>query len=642
MSNDATRSKLAVVLNVEVVGYERLVKDDSAATERAVTKWQAVMKERVGARGGHLIDMALDESNATFPNAIDALRVALGIQGDIKDYNAALPVHRRVRLRMGVDLGEVDVTPEGAISGEPVAIAARVGSLLPDEGICVSAAVVEHARTGLYLTYDALADVEVEGVTQPVSVYRILSGVMRPPTQPARRRKSGLALAAAAVVLVVAGGTWYWIEATKPAPTPKIVAIEPAPQEQYADALAMPSGPSIAVLPFVNHSGDPEQDYFAKGLSLDIASRLTRYPELTVIASTSVARLKGAGVDHATVGRELGVRFLVEGGVRKSGSRVRVTATLLDTTTGETIWGETYERELTPSNVFEVQDDITESTVGVIADVHGMIRRVQLEALANRSIESLEAFECVLRANAYYYELNAEEHLLVRGCLERAIEEEPDYVEAWAILAGVYVDEHSLGFNPQRGSLRRAIETAREAVRLDPSSHYGHYILAHANFILRELGAFQESARRALELNSNNTDVLALLGLEIAYAGDWENGVALVEKARKLNPFHPDWFHFPIVLDHFRKGADEAALKALMEIDMPDFFWTQIALAQIHGQLGNLDEARAAAAKLEELYPGFSLDAARSEYAVWNMSEDIVERAVEGLRKAGVPEGTWN
>ena len=645
MSGNETRSKLAVILNVEVVGYERLRKDDAAATERAVEKWQAIFARRAKSRAGEVLSTALDEANALFPNAIDALRVALGIQGDIKDYNAALPGHRRVRLRMGVDLGEVELAADGSVSGDPIAIAARVGSLMPDEGICVSAAVVEHARSGLYLTYDSLTDVEVQGVAQPESVYRITSGVTRPTPAPKRRFSSRALIAAAAVLVVAVGGLYFGLRDTliEPAAIANLAekASEPAPPEMV-EALAMPTGPSIAVLPFVNHSGDPEQDYFARGLSLDIASRLTRFAELTVIASTSVARLKGAGFDHATVGRELGVHFLVEGGVRKSGNQIRVTATLLDTTTGETVWGETYERELTPSNVFEVQDDITESVVGVIADVHGMIRRVQLEALSNRSIDSLEAFECVLRANAYYYVMTPEEHLLVRGCLERAVKEEPDYVEAWSVLASVYIDEHSLGFNPERGSMRHALEAAQEAVRLDPSDQLGHYMVAHAQFIRQDLDAFYESAKRALELNPNNTDVLAVLGMELAYAGDWEHGLVMVEKARKINPFHPDWFFFPLALDQFRNGHYDAALDLASEIKMPDFFWIQIVMAQIHGQLGNKEEARAAVDKLEDLYPGFSLDAARSEYTVWNMSGDIVERALEGLRKAGVPEGTWN
>lgn len=289
-----------------------------------------------------------------------------------------------------------------------------------------------------------------------------------------------------------------------------------------------------------------------------------------------------------------------------------------------------------------MQDDITESVVGVIADVHGMIRRVQLEALSNRSLDSLQAFECVLRANAYYYVLTAEEHLLVRGCLERAVKEEPDYVEAWSLLAGVYIDEHSLGFNPERGSIRRALEAAQEAVRLDPSDQLGHYMVAHAQFIRQDLDAFYDAAKRALELSPNNTDVLATLGMELAFAGDWEHGLVMVEKARKINPFHPDWFFFPLALDQIRKGHYAAALDHASEIKMPDFFWTYIVLAQIHGHLGNTEEAREAVAKLEELYPGFSLDAAFSEYTVWNISGEVVERALEGLRKAGVPEGTWN
>ena len=165
-------------------------------------------------RAGEVLSTALDEANALFPNAIDALRVALGIQGDIKDYNAALPGHRRVRLRMGVDLGEVELAADGSVSGDPIAIAARVGSLMPDEGICVSAAVVEHARSGLYLTYDSLTDVEVEGVAQPESVYRITSGVTRPTPAPKRRFSSRALIAAAAVLVVAVGGLYFGLRDT--------------------------------------------------------------------------------------------------------------------------------------------------------------------------------------------------------------------------------------------------------------------------------------------------------------------------------------------------------------------------------------------------------------------------------------------
>ena len=361
-----------------------------------------------------------------------------------------------------------------------------------------------------------------------------------------------------------------------------------------------------------------------------------------MIASTSAFRFRGRRAAEAEVGRALGARFLLEGGVRKSGSRIRVTATLVDSTSGENLWGETYERELTAANVFDVQDDITERIVAVVADVHGMIRKVQLEESLSRGTDNIEAFDCVLRSYAFEHELSEPGHAEVRDCLEKAVEDEPGYVEAWARLAWSNVNEHALGFNPRPQPLERAIEAAGKAVRLDPRSQYGHYILAHAYYMRGELDRFRVSAERAIELNPSNTEVLAIMGLDLAYTGDWEHGIALVEKARALNPFHPDWLFFPLLLDDYRKGDYQAALEDLEQIDMPDFFWTHVMGAQIYGQLDRTEEAAAALARLDELYPGFSLDAAAQEYGLWHISPELIKHAIEGLRKAGVPAGTWN
>ncbi|MDP6952988.1 MAG: hypothetical protein QGF53_09540, partial [Alphaproteobacteria bacterium] len=412
--------------------------------------------------------------------------------------------------------------------------------------------------------------------------------------------------------------------------------VEPEPEPDPALA------PTIAVMPFANNSDDPEQRYFADGLAVDITTRLTRFADLRVIASASSFHFRGTSDDRNEVAKPLGARFLLEGAVRRARGNVRVTTTLIDTVTEQTVWAETYERDLTAADIFAVQDDITERVVGVIAAQHGMIRQVRLEESLRRPPQDMAAVDCVLRSYAYEHELEETGHAEMRDCLEAVVEDDPSYAEAWTQLATIYVEEHSLGFNPRPDPLKRAIEAAEKAVRLDPRSQFGHTTMAHAYFMHGDLDRFRASAERAIQINPGSAEVLALLGLDLAYSGQWDRGIALVEKARSLNPFHPDWLFFPLLLDDYRKGDYEAALEDLENIEMPDFFWSHLMRVQINGQLGRISAASEALDRLRELYPGFSLDAARQEYKLWHISDELIEQAIDGLRKAGVPDGTWN
>ncbi len=504
MSPEKVQPKLAVILCAEIIGYDRLNKDDADRTGATIARYHDMVERRLAARGGAVIRKAADEMVMRFASAVDALRTAVAIQADLTESNAALPSHRRLHVRMGADLGEVSEAGDGGLAGPPLAVATRLMSFSADEAICVSEALVAQSRRDLYLTFEFLTALSIAGIDRPVNVYRITTGIARPATPGAHasRRMSavGFGAIAAVMTLLAAAGVWLWwtqqgaVNVTAPAP-----ALDQQTNE-HADAddpvFAMPSGPSIAVLPFVNHSGDPDQAYFASGLAVDITTRLSRYPELRVITGRAGSQFDTPLAIDRNMASQIGARFLLEGGVRKSRDDVRVTVTLVDGTSGETLWGETYERALTAANLFAVQDDITERVVAVVADVHGMIRKVQLEESLKRYVDNLAAFDCVLRANAYYHVLTEDEHGRARDCLEQAIQDEPDYVEAWSLLASIYVDEHSLGFNPRADSLTRAVDAARKAVSLDPNSQLGHYMLAHAYFIRREMNAFRTSSAR--------------------------------------------------------------------------------------------------------------------------------------------------
>jgi TolB-like protein len=409
-----------------------------------------------------------------------------------------------------------------------------------------------------------------------------------------------------------------------------------------ADAPATPgtSGrPAIAVLPFVNMSGDPEQEYFSDGLTEEIITELSRYRDLLVVGRSSTFRYKGQPIDPRKVGRELGARYVLEGSVRRAEGTIRVTAQLLDANKGTHVWAETYERDLTTANLFAVQDEVTAQVVATIGSSYGVITRARLEETRRRATESLDAYDCTLRAEAYFaIKITPDEHLRVRECLERAVERDPDFALAWALLAFAYLDEYRFRYNPRPNALDRALESARRAVELEPRWTRTRRALAGAYFHRRELDLFFIEADRALALDPDDRETLAFIGNLVAYAGQWDRGIALVKKAIALTPTHHGWYYLPLSADHYRKGEYRAALAAAQKSELPDFFWTHWQLAIAYGQLGDKEAARSSIAELQRLRPDFTLKTAPEYLRAYFPDEEFVQHCLEGLRKAGLPE----
>ena len=415
------------------------------------------------------------------------------------------------------------------------------------------------------------------------------------------------------------------------------VTAEPVPAAEDDPVLALPTGPTVAVLPFTNLSGDPEQEYFSDGLTDDIITALSRFRELFVIARNSTFRYKGKSVDVRELNRDLGARYVVEGSVRKDGTRLRVTVQLLDARDGTHLWADTYDRDLSASDIFAVQDEITEQVVGTIASNSGVIFRARFAEIKEKPTDSLDAYECVLQVGAYYRgNYIATEHVKVRACLERAVKSDPGYADAWAYLSHIYVDEFRYHYNPRPNSLVRALEAAQRAVESDPTHQGAHAALAHSYFFRHELDGFFAETERAIALNPNNATTLASLGEKLNFVGD-PRGILLVRKAVRLDPFHPTWFNFPIGLYHFDKGEYEEALAAVRKINIPGYFWPQIYLAAIYAELGRQSEARSALEELLRLYPGFTTEKLIEELQKWNYGDDRIRRWVAALRKAGLP-----
>ena len=625
--------KLTAILAADVVGYSRLMELDEAGTLAALKAHREdLIDPEIAEHHGRLIKLMGDGALVEFASGVDAVVCAVAIQAGMAERNADVPEERQIKFRIGVHLGDVMVEGDD-LYGDGVNVAARLEGLADADGICISQQALDQVETKLDLSYEDLGEQQVKNIARPVRAYRVhRDPAAMPKLGRAKRilwRRATLAVATMAVLMI--GGLVLWELYLRPSGLLGELA-------SGADAvLELPSGPRIAVLPFVNLSNDPDQEYFADGITGDIIIELTRFPKLFVIGRNTSFQYKGQNVDVREIGRKLGVRYVVEGSVRKVDKDIRVTAQLLDATTGAHLWAETYERELTAENIFAVQDDIKNRIVSIIAGDFGVISRARMKDVAAKKTDSLDAYECVLIANAYDNLYTPEAHLRARTCMERAVELDPNYSDAWAWLGFLYADEYRYGFNPRPDSLDRALKASLHAVDVDPRSYWAHENLAHTYFTLRDVEKFFAEADRALALNSNSSTGLAGLGVRMVMAGEMDRGIKLMEKAISLNPDHPGWYHIPFFYYYYQQNSYEKALIEAQEMNLPGWFWTHMLLAAAYGQLGREKEGRDTIVKLLELYPDFP-DQARGELEKWNNPNAYIEKMMDGLRKAGLPE----
>jgi len=447
---------------------------------------------------------------------------------------------------------------------------------------------------------------------------------------PVRRRPWRIAGAAIAFLIVAALAVVLWQSIDRGgAPGTLVVAGTSS------------GGPSIAVLPFVNASGDPEQDYFSGGLTDDIITELSRYSELFVIARTSTLKYEGDSVDVREVGAALDVRYILEGNVQKAGERIRVTVQLSDAGEGRLLWANNYERDLTASDLFDLQDELARQVVNSIAGSYGALSRSELAEARRKPPASLDSYDCVLRTYEYLHIHYPPNHLEARDCLERTVELDPDYAEGWAWLAYLYSEEyhHRRNERPDSYDSRdRALEAAERAVRLDPENQVSQGALGMTCLLRGEGERGKVAAYRAIELNPNNATWLGLLGSHLTQHGDFERGVPMARKALELNPNPPPWLRMALYLEHYHNGRYEAALAEAQLIDTADFR-TPMFLAAAYGQLGRPDEAKRALSEMRAWWPG-SVDDTRRELIQRNgYSPELAEKMIDGLRKVGLEDG---
>ena len=406
--------KLAAILAADAAGYSRLMQDNEQATVAMLDAYRAVFREQIEAHQGRVVDMAGDSVLAVFETATGAVQAALDVQRVLGERNDALPEARRMHFRIGVNLGEVIGKPDGTIYGDGVNIAARLENLGSPGGVCVSGTVFDQIEGKLPLSFKFAGEQTVKNIPKPVRVYHVVHQKEDRASHNTSTRTAAVLVLLLGICGLVVGAAWYATRSPGPS-TPNPV-------------LALPTGPSIAVLPFTNMDGNPSQDYFSDGLTEDIITELARMRDLHVLARNTTFQFKGQAVDIPVIGRKLQVQYVLEGSVRRSGSRVRITAQLIDVANGAHLWAERYDRKM--QDIFAVQDEITNRIVSAIAA--GSAGVVQVSArtkLARKPPESLEAYELILRARAplpysqQWYDDTA-------SLLERAIRIDPNYARA--------------------------------------------------------------------------------------------------------------------------------------------------------------------------------------------------------------------
>ncbi|MBW1784090.1 MAG: hypothetical protein JRL30_25545 [Deltaproteobacteria bacterium] len=394
---------------------------------------------------------------------------------------------------------------------------------------------------------------------------------------------------------------------------------------------------SILVMPLVNHSNDRDQEYFVDGLTEELTTELARYQDFRVIATQSAMRFKGQKIDPKEIGRDLGVRFFLTGSIRKGSKGVKVATQLLDMSTDEQIWGESYKLDLNAGNLIELQEEIARRVVGAIADQYGFISRRLARDSRKKAPGDLEAYDAVLRFYHYETVLTSEAFEKALVALERAVEIDPEYGLAWAMLGHLRADNYALGFCEMEAPLEKALTSAKKGVALAPENQFTQDALSLVYFHRGDKDLFLKHVKKALSLNPNAPYVVGVAGWHMMLYGEWESGLALLEKGMTLNPYHPSWFHLAPFVDYYRRGAYQEALAEALKFNYPDLFWDPLMRAASLGQLGRLDEARSALGELFKLEPNFRGQGRRliSRYV---KVDDLIDRIIEGLKKVGLDD----
>ena len=630
MTAQGVKRKLSAILSADVEGYSRLMAEDEVATVQTLTSYREVMTGLIEQHRGRVVDSPGDNLLAEFSSVVDAVQCAVAVQKEFQARNAELPEDRRMEFRIGINLGDV-IEEEERIYGDGVNIAARLEALADPGGICISKTAFDQIETKLPLGYEYLGDQTVKNIPKPVGAYRV---VMEPRVtvvgkeeekKPSffRGRRAILGGVIAAVVVVIAVVWRFYL--TPPQPT-----VEPASMDKMV--FPLPERPSIAVLPFTNLSGDPEQEYFSDGITEEIITALSRVPKLFVIARNSTFTYKGKPVKVKQVAEELGVRYVLEGGVRKAADKIRITAQLIDALSGHHLWAERYDRNL--SDIFAVQDDITKK---IITAMQVKLTEGEQARATAKGTNNLEAYLKCLQANEYLDRLNIESNALGRQLAEEAIALDPEYAWAYYHLGRTHGVDVWLGTSKSpKQSMAKAMELLQKAIVLDDSLAIAHAYLGWLFSMTRQYDKAVALAEKAVVLNPNSAESHFRYGKILTMAGRYEESIPEYKTAIRLNPIPPNTYLYRLGISYYLTGQYDEAItwceKAVRR--EPNSLFARLFMAVAYSLSGRDEEARAEAAEVLRINPKFSLEKLAKTCIYKKKGE--CDRLIDILRKAGL------
>jgi adenylate cyclase len=629
MTQEGFKRKLTAIISADVEGYSRLMGEDEEATIRTLTTYRNAITKLVQQYRGRVVDSPGDNILSEFTSAVDAVNCAVEIQREIAERNTGLPDNRKMEFRIGVNVGDV-VQEEERIYGDGVNIAARVESMAEAGGICISGRAYDHVENKLGLEYENLGEHQVKNITRPIQVYRVLSypGAAAHRVIKAKKimRKKWLWATASTIfiILIIVVGL-YWKYFYLPAP------IEIASGNKMSFNLS--KGPSIAVLPFDNMSKDPDQEYFCDGITENIIAVLSHIPQLMVIARNSTFAYKGKSINVQQIGHELGAQYVIEGSIQKSDDRIRITVQLIDTKSGHHMWSERYDREL--KDIFKLQDEIAfEITKAMqIHITEGEIIKTRFE-----NIPDLQTYVKVLKTMEYYNHNTKEGSILARKEVEELVSLNPEFSEPYTLLGFVYLQGILLGTcESDLICFGKATEATRKALSLDSNNSDAHNLASWLFLMRNEHDKAIAEAKNAIMLNLNNADAYVTLGWALILSDRPGEAIGVLKKAIRLNPIPPVWYLSNLgwayrVSKQYEK-AIETYKKALKR--QSDFWPVYVGLAVSYTFLGREKEARAAVNEILNIDPDFSIELYKKTNHYKNQAE--LEHVVEALRKLGVP-----
>jgi adenylate cyclase len=633
MTPEKFKRKLTAILSADVKGYSRLMGADEEATLRTLQEYKEVMASSIEHHRGRIVGTAGDSVLAEFASVVDAVQCGVEIQQVLRAKNDLLPEDRRMDFRIGINLG--DVIEEGdTIYGDGVNIAARLEGMAEAGGICISESAYQQIKNKLPLRYDYLGEHEVKNIAEPVRVYRARIESDGGPSKLGKEKKvagKGLSKAALGIiaVVVIAGAVILYQFVLRPS-HPK---MEVASKEKMA--LPLPDVPSIAVLPFVNMSKDPDQEFLCDGMTEEIITSLSKVPRLFVIARNSTFIYKGKPVKVKQVSEELGVRYVLEGSVQRSGDRVRITAQLIDALTGNHLWAESYDRDL--KDIFALQDEIT---MKILTGTQLKLPGMELAFGAEKYFRGRQGLDCwlkIMEGFNYTERFNIGDNNLARRIGEEVIVLCPEVPMAYRLMATVHSNDYWLGSTKSpRESTEKAIEMIQKALALDESSAQAHGQLSNLYIQKREYDKAIAEAERAVALNPSDATVIVSYARSLDFACRPEEAIPLFQKAIRLNPFGPMLYYQYFGNTLFMTERFEEAVSAYKKVIQraPNYIWGHMMLAATYSKMGREKEARAEVAEVLRINPKFSLDffAKTSLYK----EQSVRDNLFNALHKAGL------